>query len=102
MNATTVPGPVTPGGFHNPIMDDEDARKLRDVLTFRDLCEYFKRSPNATRRIIRELGVRPTPWTEDARVKTYLRRDLYEAVDGGGKKTAPLHHRRKATRRAAR
>lgn len=34
----------------------------------------------ATRRNIAQIGLRPTRWTREARVKTYLRRDLYNAV----------------------
>jgi len=80
---------TAPGTFRTPIMDDEDAHRadLMDVMTNRDLCRYFKRSPNATRRIVRELGIRPTPWTKDQRRKTYFRRDLYAAIQGAGTKS---------------
>lgn len=104
MKVTDIP--VGPGGFHNPIMDDEDAHRadLMDVMRFRDLCAYFKRSPNATRRIVRELGIRPTKWTEDSLRKTYLRRDVYAAVMGAGRAVdaTPAAPTRAAKRRAAR
>lgn len=98
--------PATAGGVSNPIMDEEDARKadLLEVMTFRDLCLYFKRSPNATRGIIKRLGIRPTAWTEGTRVRTYLRKDLYDAVQGGGRASKAFNHSATArnNRRAAR
>lgn len=53
---------------------------LMEVLKASDLMEYFKCSPGTLRKIIRKIGLKPTPWTRDSRNKTYLRRDLYDAV----------------------
>lgn len=55
---------------------------LMELMTAEDLAAYFKCSPNTLRGIVREIGLKCTPWTRDSRRKTYLRRDLYEAVGG--------------------
>ena len=78
--------PTTAPHFREPIMDDDDARRadLMEVMTFKQVCAYFKRSANSTRSIIREMGIPPTPWTTDTLRKTYFRRDVYRAIPGGG------------------